>query len=515
MTIATANMAARIHRLVLVFLLTGVFPGDAEEIGSGMPPNDVAPVIDTPDTEIWYAIYVAGERVGHSVIRRQAEPAVDAAEPCVQWTQTTHMTTLRHGMTLEQTVETHSRERVAGQVVSCGWSLSGAGSDMSWQGRVAEDAFVVSNGVESYRIDWEPNQRGFFGLEQSLLERPLRAGETRHVCYFMPILNQLVRAELKATGPDRLTWGDATMPAMHVRCVTAVGENRVASEMWLDEHGKILKQVIPGLQQVYRQMARHEAVRPLEPLRLDVGISSKVPVIGTTTPLATAQRATYLLEWNADCVDMAPRGSITQQVRKLGPGRVWLTLRRATPPTVASPTRGPVPAGANAAASPKAAVVRASANSADDIICKLAHEVAADEADAWRLAQALELFTYHYITTKDHSQGRASAEDVARTRTGDCTEHAVLLMALCRARGLTVREVSGLVGEPGEQMLSCHMWVEVQLAGDWYPLDATRPGEVGVAHLSLTANEDDCTCLSMYALLGKNAQLRISLVSHD
>ena len=39
----------------------------------------------------------------------------------------------------------------------------------------------------------------------------------------------------------------------------------------------------------------------------------------------------------------------------------------------------------------------------------------------------------------------ATAAEVARSREGDCTEHAVLLAALARARGIPARVAMGLV----------------------------------------------------------------------
>ncbi len=48
----------------------------------------------------------------------------------------------------------------------------------------------------------------------------------------------------------------------------------------------------------------------------------------------------------------------------------------------------------------------------------------------------MERFVNREVTKKNFSQTFASAAEVARSRKGDCTEHAVFLMALCRARGI-------------------------------------------------------------------------------
>ena len=69
---------------------------------------------------------------------------------------------------------------------------------------------------------------------------------------------------------------------------------------------------------------------------------------------------------------------------------------------------------------------------------------------------------------------------------GDCTEHAVLLAALCRARGIPARVAIGLVYVSAAQGFGYHMWNEVWIDGGWIPLDATiARGGTGAAHLKL------------------------------
>ena len=57
------------------------------------------------------------------------------------------------------------------------------------------------------------------------------------------------------------------------------------------------------------------------------------------------------------------------------------------------------------------------------------------KSDAERMRE-LEKFVFGYIDKKSLNVGYASALETARTRQGDCTEHALLLAALGRARGI-------------------------------------------------------------------------------
>jgi len=125
----------------------------------------------------------------------------------------------------------------------------------------------------------------------------------------------------------------------------------------------------------------------------------------------------------------------------------------------------------------------------DPLVVAMAREAAGDETDAWKLATRLEQFVHRAITRKDFSQAFATAAEVARTREGDCTEHAVLLAALARARGIPARVAIGLVYLGSSSAFAYHMWDEVFVGGRWIPLDATlAQGGIGAAHLKLATS---------------------------
>ncbi len=516
MVMPRLELACRPYWLGILLILTSA-SGFAAKGDATQAIDDRGSEPETPISETWYVIYVAGERVGYSVIRHGEVAADDKAEPTVLWSQTTHMTSLRFGERLEQTVVSHSHENAAGRVLACGWSQQDDGSSTSWQGHIDRDLFVLTDGDHTLEFTWQSEYRGFFGLEQSLLDRPLRIGETRKLWYLMPILNQLASAELTALGVEQWKWREAIVPAMRVHCVTNLRGNRIHSDLWLDEDGKILRQSIPSLHQVYEAADGPSTSLPVMTPKRDLGISSLVPIEGMVDRLPAAEQATYLLEWDADDGDEWSPSSdtATQQVKRIGPGKIWFTVRRATPPCGAAWQGFPREEAAEESGQKSPPFNGPSAASGESI-SRLAFSVASDEPDPWRLAQALESFTYDYIETKAHTVAWNTAEDVLRTRRGDCTEHAIFLIALCRARGLKVRPVSGLVWVEGKKQFAHHMWVEMWLANDWYPLDGTRPGDVGVAHLRLGADDgggDDCGYFPLLVSCKIPAEPRLRLVT--
>ena len=90
----------------------------------------------------------------------------------------------------------------------------------------------------------------------------------------------------------------------------------------------------------------------------------------------------------------------------------------------------------------------------------------------------------------DFSQAMATADEVARTLSGDCTEYAMLAAAMSRAVGVPSRTAIGLVyapGRDGQPYLAYHMWHEVYAGGRWLAMDATLGrGGVGPGHVKIT-----------------------------
>ena len=120
-------------------------------------------------------------------------------------------------------------------------------------------------------------------------------------------------------------------------------------------------------------------------------------------------------------------------------------------------------------------------------LVKLAQEAIGDEKDAWAAAQKLEKFVFGYITDKNMRNLFEHASGVMKSRAGDCIEHGVLLVGLCRAVGIPARVAIGFLYFSG--IWGGHMWAEVSLGGKWYALDGVLgQGAVDAAHLRLGAD---------------------------
>ena len=127
-------------------------------------------------------------------------------------------------------------------------------------------------------------------------------------------------------------------------------------------------------------------------------------------------------------------------------------------------------------------------------IVALARRGAGDAKSAREQMQRLEDFVRGYIRTKDLNVGYASALEVARKPEGDCTEHAVLLAALGRARGIPTRVVDGLVYVDhyagSDHVFVPHAWAQAYVDGRWQSFDAALHG-FDAGHLALSVGDGD------------------------
>ena len=128
-------------------------------------------------------------------------------------------------------------------------------------------------------------------------------------------------------------------------------------------------------------------------------------------------------------------------------------------------------------------------------------------AGAWEKAVAVERWVKRNMRAAEFSQAQATADNVAQTLSGDCSEYAMLAAAMCRAVGVPSRTALGLVYAPGpggKPILAYHMWFEVYAGGRWVPLDATLGrGGVGPGHLTIATHSwhDEKTLAPLFPVL--------------
>src|SRR5439155_14093285 len=72
-------------------------------------------------------------------------------------------------------------------------------------------------------------------------------------------------------------------------------------------------------------------------------------------------------------------------------------------------------------------------NSADAEVQKLARQAVGNETDPLKKARRIERWVHNNMRSLNFTEAMATADHVARTLEGDCTEYAMLTAAMCRA----------------------------------------------------------------------------------
>ncbi|MEM8930839.1 MAG: transglutaminase domain-containing protein, partial [Acidobacteriota bacterium] len=162
-------------------------------------------------------------------------------------------------------------------------------------------------------------------------------------------------------------------------------------------------------------------------------------------------------------------------------------------------------------------------HASEPVAARYAEVTASLPADAAAPARAevLRLAVAAHLSDKNLDSVLATAEEAATQRSGDCTEHAVLLTALLRADGVPARIATGLIYVDAfagkRDLFAYHMWSQAYLGGRWVDLDATLDGATSfdAAHLTLgtSALDDDGSALiEMAGAAPWIGQLRLEVV---
>ncbi len=319
-------------------------------------------------------------------------------------------------------------------------------------------------------------------IEQLTNETGLKQGATLEVKTYLTDLGGPVTLTVTVGGEEEVELLDGKKERL-VRVETAIKGIPLKPVTWVDAQGNPKKTFVNAAGVPMETFAATE-----ERARKAAGApSTPAPDVFDQTLLAPLhpipfprrlERATYRIRSKEEMPDLADG---RQTVEQTGDGAILLKIDRKVPPDGRTGTR-PIEKPAADLASCLAANSMVQSDAPE--IAAIARETVGDVRDAWKAAQTLEVWVHDNIKDKNMDIGFASALEVCRNREGDCTEHAVLLCALCRAAGIPSRVAMGLVCIGNA--FGGHAWTEVWTDGDWYALDGTLgQGSVDPTHITL------------------------------
>jgi transglutaminase-like putative cysteine protease len=189
----------------------------------------------------------------------------------------------------------------------------------------------------------------------------------------------------------------------------------------------------------------------------------------------TTRRIRYRVK-AADAVALFPPGR-RQSARAEGDGTILLDVTSDSPDT-------------GEAGPEQVEAVYTKANplvdSNDSLVVKHMRAAVGDRRDPWEKAVAIMDWVADNVRRKNFQVAFAPAGSVAKDLSGDCTEHAVLLAAMCRAAGIPTRCAVGIVYAEPLGGFGPHMWNEVYVNRRWVALDsAFKQSQVDATHIKM------------------------------
>lgn len=121
-----------------------------------------------------------------------------------------------------------------------------------------------------------------------------------------------------------------------------------------------------------------------------------------------------------------------------------------------------------------------------------AEQIVGNEKDTAKRSRKLAQWVYRTLK-KSYADNAETALEVLERKAGDCTEHSLLFVSLCRSLGIPAREVGGLAYVRGSKpILGWHAWAEIHDGHQWISVDPTWDQfYVDGTHLKLSEGSRD------------------------
>lgn len=440
-----------------------------------------------PTQTRYMVILMQGRKIGHVVQTRSVENSH------VITTEEAALTVGRGGQPVTVTSREMYIETDDGQPLSFEMTMQTSSDTHKTSGTIKDDKVHLTSRVmgtvRETVADWPAETRMPEGTRLLQQQKGLAPGTEYRITTFLPDKLMPVPSAYVIGQKQKVQLLSQERELTEIRQTFTIQGMEYTVTHFVDDEYNILKRIMPmaGTTLEYIACDRETALRENDIVDLFEKLSIPSPV--QLTDLNTIHSVTYKLKPTDGHTITLPNSS-HQKVRR-GNDSLMVTVQRLTPPEdVAIPYDGTDP---NILQALKPAEFLQADN---EQIIDLARHAIGGTTRAARAARRIESFVAGYIQQKDMSVGYASAVEVAQSRQGDCSEHAVLAAAMCRAVGIPARVVSGLIYNDAvsrSSAFSGHMWVEVYIGGQWYGLDATpqngnnvsfgfSPAHIAMAH---------------------------------
>lgn len=492
--------------------LATFFPGDKltaslKDIDLNNPPHGLF-------LEEWMEIYLSGSKVGYahySLVRKG-----DDIHSMMQ----TRMQFGRGPITLKLETDQGTVESIDGQPKKFTMRTTMAGIPVVTEGEITDGKISISTQqlemTRKEEYDWPTGALMTWGVNRESMERGYAPGTIYTLDVYSPDmhLNKAVSSHVEVGDREIVSYRGHEITASKLITTVNLDLGDITTHSWVDEKGVTVKSSLQfgGMQVLMYATDEITALTDFVPadlfthtlLTLDQSIPEDARAVIYRLTLKNKQLNPLLLP-DTYCQKVLENNEREILLQAGGHDRSEKNERMEEAPI-----------------DNQSAYLNSNSyiNTDDKELIDIAYSIAGISTEKSDLASQMREFTTHYIINKTLSVGFASASEVARNPSGDCTEHAVFLAALGRIRGIPSRVVSGLAYIPEylgrKNVLGYHMWTQFYLEGRWIDYDAAlktsdcSPARIAIYTSSL---EDNNMADFAFALMDMIGQLEVSIDS--
>ena len=301
-------------------------------------------------------------------------------------------------------------------------------------------------------------------LDKICREKGLTSGDKYSFKIIDPIAYALADCRFEIMAEEDVLILGEKMKLWHVR-TELVSIVPIEVDEWIDVKGKVFKIVMQTgfLSTISLRMPREKALEASEE-NLDIVFSSVIkPNINLSRPQKIREMKIRISGVPVEKLKEFPWDGRSQQILQAEPD--YLLIRTSSD---IFPEEEALSLPITADGLMDSLVSTPFCQSDDPEIAAAAKKIVGSERNAWRAAKKIADWVDQEMNP-NYNVGFASAKEILKNREGDCTEHTVIFVALCRAVGIPARAAVGVMY--GSGIFAYHMWPEVYV-GRWVDLDA-------------------------------------------
>lgn len=439
--------------------------------------------------EFWDAAYLDTNRAGyiHTTVHEYEKDGAKFRRTTVEL----NLTLKRFMDTIQQKMQTGTIETTDGKVTGVFMKqVLGQNQSLVLTGDVVGkelDVKVRGNSQLDRKIPWNDEVIGLYREHHIFKEKKAKPGDKFSYLHFEPMINSIVTIQVEVKDHEEIMVGPTKRKLLRVEATPDKIQNvqLPGTSFWLDPELTVVRSQVemPGLGKLIMVRSTKDiALTPVVPAKItDIGLTQLISLNRPIAKVHDLDAAVYRITIPGDDEPASAIARDARQEVKNSKGKSFELVVKA----VRAPKK-------MEKAEPVADEFMKSnyfINSDDAKVKDLAKKAVGSEADAWKKAQRIEKWVHDNMKIQNFTEAMATADHVAKTLEGDCTEYAMLTAAMCRAAGVPSRTALGLVYVDMRNrgpVLAYHMWTEVWIDGQWLALDATLGrGSIGVGHIKV------------------------------